>query len=474
MEHDAIVIGSDQVACATAIEAATRGLDVLLIHDQPNGAGDPDRGASILKSKIREALSHQLANRELLAHGSSSPPGPLLPDRAIQAIRRRVAERFLPALQRQLAEFGIREVSGSARFVSPHRILLEPHGIVTAPIVAIAVGSRPRHPERFAFDHQVICDCRSVTRFDRPPRHLLIVGAEAEGLEFAGIFHALGSNVTLLDRREQALRYVDRELRKVLHSGIRALGIDLILGEDLQEIRICDPDAAPHAEVRLASGRVETCDRVLIEAGRTPNTDKLGLGEANIEIDEFGFVIIEEHQQTSQPGVYALGDVSGSLGPVDLRQSRVVIQHALGEEIEPVEPTPLSIHTTPPISMLGWTEEMCQRLDLPHVVGIARYSDLPSLRVLGRGDGMLKLVVTRGDRRLAGIHAIGEGASELVQVGAALVSTGAGIDELASCPFAAHTLFEAYLVAAEDALRHLAPRGRGDPTHRWRSEHSSD
>lgn len=458
MEHDAIVIGSDEIACATAIEAAKRGLDVLLIEDQPGGPGEATRRASILRCKIRETISHRLATRELLAHCSSSPPAPLLSAQAIRVLRLRVAEHYHPTLRRRLAELGVRETSGSPRFVSPHRILLEPHGVLTAPIIAIAVGSRPRHPKRFTFDQRVICDHQTVVQFDRPPRHLLIVGAEAVGLEFACVFNALGSDVTLLDRRYHTLRYVDRQLRKVLYARIHSLGINLVLGEELNEMRICDLDVAPHAKVTLSSGRVERCDRVLIEAGSSPNTETLGLHEVGIQTDRSGFIIIDEHQQTSQPGVYAVGDVIGNLGSVDLRQPRIAIQHALGGEVEFSDVAPLVIHTTPPISMLGLTEEMCQRLDFPHVVGIARYSDLPALQVLGTDEGMLKLVVSRSDRRLIGVHLIGEGATELVHVGAALVSSGAGVDELANCPFVAHSLFEAYLLAAEDALQRLAAR----------------
>jgi pyruvate/2-oxoglutarate dehydrogenase complex dihydrolipoamide dehydrogenase (E3) component len=206
---------------------------------------------------------------------------------------------------------------------------------------------------------------------------------------------------------------------------------------------------------------VERCDRVVIEAGSTPNTEGLGLGAVGIETDERGFIIIDEYQQTSQPGVYALGGATGNANATHLYQSQVVIRNALGEKVVPPESIPLTIRTTPPISMLGWTEEMCQRLELDHAVGIARCRDLPSRRLLDEGEGMLKLVVTRGDRRLAGIHAIGEGASELVQVGAALVASGVEVDELTRFPFAARSRFEGYLVAAKDVLLNLAPRGRG-------------
>jgi len=463
MNHDAIVIGSGEVACATAIEAAKRGLDVVLIDDHRGERDDAARGTPVLRAKIREAISHQLAIREILASGPGSSSRRVLPTQVVHTLRRRVVERYFPALRAQLAAVGVREISGRARFISPDRILLEPGGVHTAKIIAIAVGSGPRHPKRFTFDHRVVCDVHTVTRFDRLPRHLLVVGAEAVGLEFACMFAAMGSDVTLLDRRHHTLRYVDRQLREVLYARLRSMGIELILGEDLNKIRICDSDLAPHAEVELASGRVETCDRVLVEAGRSANTEGLGLREVDIETDKRGFIVADQYQQTSRPGVCAVGDVVSNLGPVDPRQSRVAIQQALGEVVELSEPAPLTVQTTPPISMLGLTDEMCQQLDLAHVVGTVHYSDLPSSQILGTNQGALKLVVSRADRRLLGVHVVGEGASDLVHLGTVLVASGASVDELASCPYVADSLFVAYLLAAEQVLQRLATGGTPDP-----------
>jgi len=459
MRHDVIVIGSGETACATAIAAAKHGVEVGLIDHALNGPDDDAEGATLLRWKIREAISHELVTREVFSHDRAPRAGPIVAERAIRRLRDRLVGRYFPALRRQVALSGVRLISGRARFVSRERVILESQEVHEARIIAIAVGSRPRHPKRFSFDQRIICDCDHVTRFDGPPRHLVIVGAEATGLEIACVFATLGSHVTLVDRRGQTLRYVDRELRQVLYRQMQLMGIDLILGEDLKEIRTCGSGVATHAEVELSSGRVETCDRVLIDAARSANTEALGLAEVGIETDQQGFIIIDECHQTSQRGVYAVGGVVGNLGEIDLREPAVAIRHALGGAVEFSERAPLTIQTTPPISMHGLTEEMCQRLDLPHVVGVARYSDLAFLEVLGAGEGMLKLVVSREDRRLVGVHVVGEGANDLVHLGTAFVSSGAGIDELASFPCVAHSLFEAYIVAAEDVLQRLAPRG---------------
>jgi NAD(P) transhydrogenase len=459
MKHDAIVIGSGEMACATAMEAAEHGLDVVLIDHASDGPDDHAEGASLLKWRIREAISRELASLEVLAYGCRPPARPLLAQGAIWALRDRIVERYLSALRRRVAMSGVRQISGRARFASPHCVVLDCGGVHEAGIIAIAVGSRPRHPERFRFDQRVICDCHAVTRVDEAPRHLVIVGAEAAGLEIACMFAAMGSQVTVLDRRHQTLRYVDRELRQVLYGRMQSMGIDLILGEDLNEIRTCGHGIGTHAEVELSSGRVETCDRVLIEAGRAANTTALGLGEVGIETDERGFIITDEYRHTSQHGVYAVGDAVANLGEVDLREATVAIRHATGAAVGFWEPSPLTIQTTPPISMHGLTEEMCQRLDFPHAVGIARYSDLPFSEALGKGEGMLKLVVSCDDRRVVGVHVIGEGASELVHLGTAFTCSSGGIDELANCPCVAHSLFEAYLVAAKDVRRRLGGRG---------------
>lgn len=400
MRHD-IVIGSDAAGCTAAAEAARHGQDVLLVDDGYLSAEGHLRRYSLAVHQLREAILGSVDARRMFGE---EPDAPRLADVRMGSLSwraRELAEVESAGLRSWLISSGVCIDSGPATLLPSGRIRLGTRCVREADIVIIACGSRPRRPTRFPFDDRVICDEWSILQLDELPRSVLIVGAEETGCEFACSLAALGAEVTLLDRRRRMLRYVDRDIVAVLHKKMQRAGIVVVLDEQLRILDAKDHCPEPHAIIRLESGRVEQFERLLTAAGRSPNVETLGL------------------------------------------------------EVELASNCPLTTYSIPEISMVGFTAETCDRLDVPHVVGVARYEELSLGRIREDRDGMLKLVVGRLDRRVLGVHLISTSARELVQLGAFALRSQAEVDALGNCVYARPSLSEAYRVAALECLAQL-------------------
>ena len=457
MHHDAIVIGSDEAACAAALEGAKHGLDVLLIDGGNLRPRDFVRRRSLPMHHLREAVV-QNADFHQVFDSCSRPLR--LRDVQLDTLAKQmqeVGETQSQTLQRRLASNGVQVSPGPASFLSGNQVLMGSCDVREAPIIVIACESRPRRPSRFPFDGRVVCDPWSIVQFEHVPRSVLIAGAEMIGCELACLFASLGAAVTLLDRRSQMLRYVDRDIIEILHRRMRALGIDVVLHETLESLDIDESAGEPHAVVRLGNGRVERCERVLIIAGERADVEGLNLDLAGIARDPSGFIITDGHYLTCQPGVYAVGGSISDAAAVRAgpQQGRSAMRNALGVKNEMASDWPITIYSIPEIAMVGLTPEVCERLEIPHAVGVARYEDLLCSQIRGDRDGLLKLIVSRQNRRLLGVHLIGSGARELIQIGASVLRQEEEVDVLANAIFSDPSLSEAYGTAALDCLDQL-------------------
>ena len=452
VDHAVIVIGAGAAGCAAALEASRLGLDVLLIDSAPiAGAGALAKG-TIPAAILREIIVQTLAGRRLRQRGDATAPL-RLDSGELAAARKRVLRGHLSEMSRRLASEGVRFERGHAALRSSSEVVIEGRVAHRARVVVIAAGTRPRRPASFPFDGRVVCDDESILRLERLPRNLVIVGAEVVGCEFACLFAALGVHVTLMERRRRLLRCADREILELLHQSMQQLGIVVALEEEIEGLGI-ERGGEPHAVVGLASGRVEKCDRLLVLAGREPEVATLDLERAGVRTDAHGFIQVDENFQTSQPGVYAVGDVVGYpfRAGTGMHQARIAMLHAAGGDPPQLAEPPIAIHTFPEISIAGLIEEAARRLDVPYGVGIARFRDTLRGRIRADTSGLLKLLFRRDDRRLLGVQTIGDGAAELVHLGAAWLESGATLDQIANSVFNCPSLAEAYRVAALDGL----------------------
>jgi NAD(P) transhydrogenase len=436
VRHGVIVIGGGPAGTQAALEAARLGLGVLLADPAAQPGAD---------SGVRNVLT--AAVLRAAAHGARPQLHELI------ARRDAALARELAVNPERLARAGVRVVRGRAVLRGAGEVAIEGHGVHRAEQVVLATGSRARRPARFPFDDRVVCDADSILRLEGGlPRSLVIVGAEVAGCEFACSFAALGANVTLVERRRRLLRCADPEILDLLHREMQALGVVVALEEEVEAVDVATAKGEPHAVVRLGSGRSEVCDRLLVLAGREGAVDPAALSAAGVELDVQGFVVVDEFFQTTRPGVYAIGDVTGPplRAGVAPHQARSAIFHAAGRE-PPNAEFPMTVHTQPELAVVGMIEEALKRLDLRYGVGRAEFSPLQRGELGGGARGLVKLTFALENRRLLGVQIVGHGATELIHLGAMVIQAGGTVDQLVDHVYAHPSLSEAYRAAALDA-----------------------
>jgi len=459
MPHDVIVIGSEEDAIAASVVAANAGLDVLLVDgDERAGARNFAPGPLLLSLLHQTVLEIHAAHRVLGRERTASELRALF-GRILARSRDDAVGFHCASVRERLSDAKVGVAPGRPRMLSPTEVEIAPGDVRSAPIFIVAAGARARRPTCFPFDDRIVCDSDSILLGNSVPRNLVVVGADIVGCEFSCMFAALGTQVTLVERRRRLLRFVDADLREVLHEWLQRTGVTVVMDEGVADVRRVGSGVAAHAIVTLGSGRIEVSDRVLIAAGGVPNTRGLDLDRARVDVDSRGFVTVDEHGRTSQPGIWATGRVVDALAPVGVlrHQGRTAMLDAMGARSEANVEIPLVIHTVPQIATVGLSQEACEHLDLGCFAVTASLGRELRARIRGEGEGLLKLVVHAETLQVLGVHVVGMSAHEIVNLGSALLRRGCSLEDLATTSFSEGSLSAAYQSAALEALRRRAP-----------------
>src|SRR4029077_585236 len=302
-----------------------------------------------------------------------------------------------------------------------------------------------------------IIDTDGLSRLDGVPREMIVVGAGVVGLEFASFMAAMGVEVTLIDQRPTLLDFVDREIIDALCYHLRQAGMTFRLGDKVTRVGI-DPQR-DRVFAELESGKKVIADALLYAVGRLANGDQLRLEAAGLKAEARGKLVVNSCFQTEAPHIYAAGDVIGfpALASTLMEQGRLAGCHMFGLPCEQMSDLfPYGIYTIPEISMVGLNEERLTKDRVPYEVGIAKYAERAKSMMLGDETGMLKLLFDRNTRKLLGVHAIGERATEIIHIGQAVLAYGGSIEYFRDTVFNYPTLAEAYKVAALDGLNKLS------------------
>jgi NAD(P) transhydrogenase len=354
-------------------------------------------------------------------------------------------------------------IHGSARFIDPHRIEVTDDDDAVHTYAAdrflIAVGTRPYRPANIAFDGQNILDSDEILDLPRIPRQLVVVGASVVGVEYASIFSALDVRVTLVEPNNGLLPFIDREVTDEFLHDLRDRGVIMRLGCKVTSAEVLGPQSCL---VTLSDGREIRADMVLFSAGREGAVEGLGLEVCGLEPDARGRLTVDKVTfQTKVPHIYAAGDIIGfpSLASTSMEQGRIAACQAFGAPTHaPPEFFPYGIYSVPEISTIGMTEEQVREKGLPYDCGIARYRELSRGHIMGISSGFMKMIFSTETRRLLGVHIVGEGATELIHIGQAVLNLGGGLDYFVENTFNYPTLAEAYKVAALDAWNRMPRR----------------
>ncbi|MBX9604868.1 MAG: Si-specific NAD(P)(+) transhydrogenase [Gammaproteobacteria bacterium] len=459
-KYDFVVIGSGPAGQRAAIQAAKLGRSVALIERAFFIGGACVHTGTIPSKTLREAVLYLTGWRQRGFYGRSYRVKERITAEDLMQRLDITVRHEIEILVHKLHRNFVDTIAGSAVFESPHvlRVTTGPDEsrLVEADKILIATGSRPVHPPGIPFDLPNVVDSDNILDMRELPRTVVVVGAGVIGVEYASILSALDIGVTLVDGRNHILDFLDREIVDEFTHHLRDRGVSLRLGETVQSVEAQDEN---RVVVKLASGKRLRANMALFASGRQSNTDKLGLEHAGLTTDERGRLQVDEHFRTAVPHIYAAGDVVGfpALASTSMEQGRRAAQHAFTGSDRPsaMDVSPFGIYAVPEMSVVGQTEEQLRAAGIPYETGIARFRETSRGQILGLREGLLKLLVSLEDRRVLGVHIVGEGATELVHIGQAVIAHHGTLDYFVDAVFNYPTLAEAYKVAALDAWNRL-------------------
>ncbi|TDC86509.1 Si-specific NAD(P)(+) transhydrogenase [Actinomadura sp. 7K507] len=461
-DYDLLVLGSGPGGQRAAIAAAKLGRKVAIVDRRDMIGGVCINTGTIPSKTLREAVLYLtgLNQRELYGQSYRVKEDITVADLGMRT--QHVIGREIDTVRSQLARNRVTVLPGRGRFLEPNTIGITSVGDreqkVTADRIVIATGTRPARPDTVDFDDRTIIDSDGIINMDRIPETMVVVGAGVIGIEYASMFAALGTKVTVVERRERMLDFCDLEIVEALKYHLRDLAVTFRFRETVASVERMSRGAI----TVLESGKRIPADTVMYSAGRHGMTGDLCLDAAGLAADDRGRIKVDADYLTEAPHIYAVGDVIGfpSLAATSMEQGRLAAHHACGEPVSEIHETqPIGIYTIPEISFVGRTEDALTEAKVPFEVGVSRYRELARGQIIGDSYGMLKLLVSPEDRRLLGVHVFGTGATELVHIGQTVMGCGGTVDYLVNAVFNYPTLAESYKVAALDAMnkmRHIA------------------
>jgi NAD(P) transhydrogenase len=284
---------------------------------------------------------------------------------------------------------------------------------------------------------------------------MTVVGGGVIGLECASMAAALGVHVTVVERSLRILDFVDEEIAEAFSYHLRGLGVVFRLGEEVEAVRPNDDNGAL---IEVQSGKHLTSEIVLYTAGRRGATDNLNLAAAGLEADDRGRIAVDSDHRTAVAHIFAAGDIVGfpSLAATSAEQGRLAALAALGQSARSVPGLlPYGIYTIPEISFVGRSEQELIQVEVPYVVGEARYQELAQGEIAADRSGLLKLLVHAQSRHVLGIHIFGTAATELVHLGQAVIAGNLTVDYFVDAVFNVPTFTDGYRLAALDACNRL-------------------
>lgn len=464
---DLCVIGSGPAGQRAAIQAAKLGKRVAVVERREVVGGVAINTGTIPSKALREAILHLSGFKHRSVYGEGYAVKDAITIEDLTFWCQQVIKNEIDVVRAQLVRNGVELLTGTASFAGPNRVEFR-HGNETSAVEArhflIATGTRPARPDHIGFDHARVVDADGLLNLPRLPRTLTVVGGGVIGTEYASMMQALGVKVTLIEARHGLLDFLDDEIAESLQYHLRQAGATLRLGERVVRVDVADAPEGSRSpdgklvEARLESGKVLRSEALLYCVGRQGCTDDLNLDAIGLSADDRGRLAVNEHYQTEASHVYAGGDVIGfpALASTSMEQGRLAACHMFGVRSNSTpELFPFGVYAVPEISMVGWTERALTEQDIPFESGVAHYREIARGQLLGDLTGMLKLLVHQDSRQVLGVHCIGQGATELIHIGQAVMSLKGTVDYFVESVFNYPTLAECYKVAAHAVVNKL-------------------
>jgi dihydrolipoamide dehydrogenase len=440
--YDLIVLGGGPAGYPAAIRAAQLGARVCLVERGPLGGVCLNWGC--IPTKTLHAAAHLLE----LAAGGGGVAGTLSVDpAALLDHKGSVVSSLVGGVEKLLKGRKIDLVRGEGRLAGPGTVDVEGHGALHAASIIVATGSSEASLPGMAFDGTHILSSTDLLDLGRIPASMLVVGGGVIGCEFASIFNAFGTKVTIVEMLPSLIATEDLHVVRFLQTFLKKKGIALHLGTKVTSLET----GAPGVLATLEGGGTVEAEIALVSVGRRPNIAGIGLEEAGVGTTRAG-ITVDPHMRTGSEGIYAAGDVVGGwlLAHVATREGVVAAANALGGgETVDYSAVPVTIYTLPEIARVGLTEQDAKAKGIETAVGRFPFAANGKAKGLREEDGFVKWVAEKDGGRLLGLHVIGPQATELLGAGILSVQRGLTAHDLAQAIFPHPTLSEALGEAAE-------------------------
>jgi NAD(P) transhydrogenase len=457
--YDLIVIGSGPAGQRAAIQGAKLGKRVALVEKREVVGGACINTGTIPSKSMREAVMHLSGYQYHGVYGMNYRVKEKITVADLSFRVQQVVKTEIDVTAAQLSRNGIETLTGAASFIDPRRLRVENsrgQSEYEADLIVVATGTRPAESPLVPINGRTIINSDQIFALPEIPRTLIVVGGGVIGVEYASMFAALGVRVILVEKQPRLLGFVDSEMIEALCYHLRDNRVTLRLNEEVASV---EETADGTVVANLKSNKRVSGDALLYAVGRQGNVDDLNLAAAGLEADDRGRIVVDAQYRTAQPHVLAVGDVIGfpSLASVSMEQGRIAVGQALGAN-EKSDPAfyPYGIYTIPEISFVGKNEEQLTDEDVPYEVGVAYYREIARGQIRGDTTGRLKLIFHRETKELLGVHIIGEGASEILHIGQAVLILKGTVEYFINTVFNYPTLAECYKAAAFNGLNKLS------------------
>ncbi|MEM0938792.1 MAG: Si-specific NAD(P)(+) transhydrogenase [Bacteroidota bacterium] len=458
---DLIVIGSGPAGEKAAVKAAYFGYKVALIEkDEQYGGAGVQTGT--LPSKTLKETALYLSG--IYQKGIFSIDKALGRETGVTDFLYRkniVTPQKDKIVKYNLEKHGVEVFEGFASFESKHQIKISGsiEQIIEGDQILIATGSYPYQPSTIPFDDQRVHDSDSILRIRRFPKSICVLGAGVIGCEYATIFAAMGVKTYIVNDRNKILGFLDEDISDALVKQMKEKGITILFNNSIDDFHT-SVDESELLSLTLKTRETLRVDMFLFAAGRSGNIKGLNCEGIGLETGKRETILVNEQYQTNIPNIYAVGDVIGfpALASTSMEQGRIAVSHMFKtSDLDALADIfPYGIYTVPEVSMVGITENQAKEQGLNYGIGVSYYRDTSRGMIMGDQDnGFLKLVFSKSNKVIKGVHIIGNQATELIHYGMELVKAQKTLDAIIGTVFNYPTLHDLYKYASYDGLGNI-------------------
>lgn len=460
------IIGAGPGGYVAAIKAAQMEAEVILIENREIGGTCLNRGCIPTKTYFRNAeIMSSLKHSEKFG---IKVEGYSLDGKDLLERKNRVVNDLVSGIEKLISSYpNIELINGKASFKDKKTLLVQLNKggtqEITADNIIIATGSRAQMTETKGVELKGVITSDDILELDHIPETLIVVGGGVIGVEFASIYKELGSNVILLASR--MLKDADKEISKRMTPILKKQGIETYVDIRAKEISEFEGKLKVLAKYKEKDEEIEVFgDYVLIASGRAPLIEGLNLEAVGVECATKG-IEVDDHYETTVPGIYAIGDVNSKgiqLAHVASAQAEYVVETIMGHTPDIVmEHWPSCCFTMTEVAQVGYTEEQLKEKQVDYRTSKFMFSANGKALSLGETDGIVKIIASNEDNRILGVHILGPHANDLIHEGALAISNNLDVAAIKRTIHAHPTLSEAFFEAAlglDDAAIHIAPK----------------